>query len=688
MVSVKTLARRGVGLLNLKKAPVRFRIARAWLDQRIRRSSLYTPNTLVLDLEQAGLSFAAWRKRAVASARLPHSLLTEQIETIRARDPQRIDSCVRDAETVIRHEFNLLGSGPYRPTCPSRQPDKSGYVPIDWALDPVRKLRFKEGFSHLEWELFRDRPGNADVKFPWELARCQHFLPLAQAWACTKDPKYAREILSQITDFNEGNSAGIGVNWTCTMDVGLRAASWAIALDLINNCSDLDEDALHAAYAALYDHGEFIRANLENTYEATSNHYLSNVVGLFYTGAMFRDLAAGRSWLRFASKCVEHEITVQVLPDGADFESSIPYHRLVIELFLAGYRLSQHVGRPFGPDFHAAFVRMIEYLTGVLTPSGEMPCLGDADDGRFMIATDYCGWRRPDPRHLLAPCAILCARDDWKAISPEGSAWEAMWWGLDVTGFVPGGQVPADNCQLYPHAGVAVSRRREDGQYLLVENSIVGTKGFGNHKHNDQLSFEYHDRGTPLIVDPGSYVYTSDFDARNLFRSTAYHNTLQVDGREQNEFRPEWLFRLFEKANPEHLKFEHLSGVVVYEGRYSGLSDDAESTSHWRRFTHDTNRAELAILDRLSDGTHALVWNFHFHPEVDPALDPQGVTLRSGGRAWRLSWSDGGLTAQLQDTWHSPSYGVREPTKTLRLSRPKAPSSGFEWRFELRRLAG
>ena len=71
---------------------------------------------------------------------------------------------------------------------------------------------------------------------------------------------------------------------------------------------------------------------------------------------------------------------------------------------------------------------------------------------------------------------------------------------------------------------------RSASHYLLASNGIVGTKGFGNHKHNDQLSFEYHAAGVPLIVDPGSFVYTSDFDARNLFRSTASHNTLQIDG--------------------------------------------------------------------------------------------------------------------------------------------------------------
>ena len=96
----------------------------------------------------------------------------------------------------------------------------------------------------------------------------------------------------------------------------------------------------------------------------------------------------------------------------------------------------------------------------------------------------------------------------------------------------------------------------------------MGTNGFGNHKHNDLLSFEFHDRGRPLIVDPGSFVYTSNPDARNRFRSTRAHNTVVVDGEEQNEFKAEWLFRMFEKAKPEHLQFES-SGTTTSVSRPS-----------------------------------------------------------------------------------------------------------------------
>ena len=79
----------------------------------------------------------------------------------------------------------------------------------------------------------------------------------------------------------EANPTGIGVNWTCTMDVGLRAVNWAVGLELVRTSPALDERILgERAYTALFDHGVFIRRNLENTYEVTSNHFLSNLLGL------------------------------------------------------------------------------------------------------------------------------------------------------------------------------------------------------------------------------------------------------------------------------------------------------------------------------------------------------------------------------------------------------------------------
>lgn len=683
MPSLRMIAKRAVGLFNIRKAPVRAKIARAWIDQRIRQSDLLSKPTLAGELAKEGIEHADWRRDLVASSRIYASSQMAALDLFAAANPARLRACIRDAERILGHEFDLLGSGSYHPRCPLRPAEKGGYQPIDWALDPVRKLRFKEDFPYKEWDLFRDRPENADVKFPWELSRCQHFLTLAQAWRSSSEARFSQEILDQIRDFWTRNPAGVGVNWTCTMDVGIRAANWAIALDIINKCEDLQEEALWDAYEALFAHGSFIRANLENTYETTSNHYLSNVVGLHFVGAFFHDLPAGKEWVKFAASSVEREMDVQVLPDGADFESSVPYHRLVIELFLASYRLSQHMGAPFSAHFAGRLSDMVDYLVGVLLPNGEMPIFGDADDGRFMIATDYGAWNRKDPRHVLAPASIALSRDDWRLLSPPSGAWEAIWWGFDGTQFTPGDQPPPDNVRIYPDAGAAVSRRREAGRYLLVTNSIVGTKGFGNHKHNEQLSFEYHDEGAPLIVDPGSFVYTSDFDARNRFRSTASHNTIVVDDVEQNEFRPEWLFRMFEKANPEHVTFEEKNGIVRYEGLHRGYERLEKPLTHRRRFEHELATGALAIEDELlGEGPHDLLWSFHFHPGVAPSLSAGAVMLATAGRRWRLAWDDPTLAARIDDAWFSPSYGVRVPSKSLRLEKRGAVPG--VWSFAIR----
>ena len=635
MEKKKSVARRAVGLFNLKKFPARAKFVLAWADQRVRQRALSNASGLAADLTGAGIELRDWCARRRNSGLLHVSAAMPLLASFTARHPNIIAVCLRDADQILAHRFDLLGSGPYQPVCSTRSKWRSGYQPIDWALDPVRNLRFPEGFAYREWDLYRDRPGNADIKYPWELARCQHFLTLAQAWQVSSQARYAQEILNQIRDFDEGNPIGRGVNWTCTMDVALRGANWAIALDLIGGCSALDPAELFAAYGSLFDHGRFIRANLENTYEITSNHFLSNVVGLHFIAAALPETATAVDWMKFAAAAVQKEIDVQVLPDGADFESSIPYHRLVIELFLGSFRLAQHLNQPFSEHFKRRLEDMVEYLIGVLLPSGEMPTLGDADDGRLMVATDYGTWNRKDPRHLLAPAALTLGRLDWLEYAPVQSGWEALWWGFDGSRIDAAGRPPPDNARLYPNAGVAISRRRDHGRFLMVTNSIVGTVGFGNHKNNDQLSFEYHDEGQPLIVDPGSYVYTSDFAARNLFRGTAYHNTVQIDGVEQNEFNPSGFFGCSKRPLRSMSRFDETDGIVTYEGYHKGYETQlSQPVRHTRRFAHRLDDGRLEIVDVLSgSGVHELCWNFHFHPSVHAELcAPEAVRLEDAGR--------------------------------------------------------
>lgn len=595
-----------------------------------------------------------------AGTGLPMGGVLDRLDWAQRDQPGEVAATLAAAERLLSHQFSLLGAR-FESLDPARSAVAGGYRPLDWHLDPVSGLRFPTGFEHRRWDMATMRPGSADIKLPWELARCQHWPVLAQAWSLSGDRRYAEEIARQLHDFVDSNPVGIGVNWVCTMDVALRAANWALALQWLREWDPDEAGFWTFACEQLLAHGHFIRDNLEDKYEVTSNHFLSNVVGLLYVAAVFSERPQGATWLEWCVGMLEREIGVQVLEDGADFESSIPYHRLVTELFLGAHAACSHLGRPLSGAYVDRLKSMVSYLLGVLRPDGLMPQLGDADDGRLHILSGYGVDTPQDPRHLFGPAAALLQCPDWARHAGPRGAWETFWWGLDPASVPLAELSPPDHACWYPQAGVCISRR--GGNFLMVSNARVGTEGFGNHKHNDQLGFELHIAGDALIVDAGSHVYTGNPASRNAYRSTANHNTLMVDGVEQNEVNPEWLFRLFEKAEAEMLEFSSEESHTRYRGRHRGYARLSEPVIHERSFEHRLEDGALIVEDELQgDGEHDLHWHFHLAPGVTavPAEDGAGVLLSAAGsRALLTAPAD--LRPEIRPGGYSPSYGVEQP---------------------------
>jgi hypothetical protein len=522
----------------------------------------------------------------------------------------------------------------------------------------------------------------ADIKFPWELGRCQHLVVLGQAFRLTGQERYAMEIFDELEDFGEANPTEMGVQWTCTMDVALRAANWAIALAMVRSCTAIGEDRWLQAYRQLFDHGAFIEHNLENTYEVTSNHFLSNIVGLYFVADVFAELPAGVRWRASCRSWLEQEMRTQVLDDGADYESSVPYHRLVTELFLGAARLSAARGEPLSDDFRQRLHRMCGYLATILRPDGLMPQVGDADDGRLHILSQYGRWKPQDARHLLGAAAAFFDVPAWRTLAGDDGQWEAGWWGFEPRALRGAAEIDFGPVSHFPKAGITVLRTPR--VYLLITNGVVGTAGFGNHKHNDQLGLEYHLDGVPVFVDPGSYVYTSDPENRNRFRGTAWHNTLMVDDVEQNEIRPEWLFRMFEQAHPEHLLVEASEASLRYQGRHSGYRRLADPIVHTRSFTLDRTTSSLRIVDVLEgQGRHRVRWHFHCAPgtAVRPAAGGR-IELAVGSVNVRLCAAPE-LNLRIQDAWYSPSYGVRIACHGFDLETAVEIRSAAEYVFEI-----
>src|SRR5574339_884279 len=80
---------------------------------------------------------------------------------------------------------------------------------------------------------------------------------------------------------------------------------------------------------------------------------------------------------------------------------------------------------------------------------------------------------------------------------------------------------------VFTDAGYCVSRSHDD--VLILD---AGPHGYlnGGHAHADALSIVATAGEAPLIVDPGTATYTMDPVTRDRFRSTAMHNTVEVNG--------------------------------------------------------------------------------------------------------------------------------------------------------------
>jgi hypothetical protein len=325
-----------------------------------------------------------------------------------------IEQTLIDADEICTHIFDLLGSG-------KQELGKE----IDWHLDFKTGFRWNTQTFYLGTRKHVTLDDDSDVKVPWELSRCQHFVTLGKAYWYTGDEMYATEFVTQISDWIDTNPVELGVNWSCTMDVAIRAVNWIWGYNFFCGSQSLTQEFKLKFVKSLYLHGRHILNNLEFG-QIRGNHYLSDIAGLVYLGIFFRDTIEGKKWLEKGVSALKEEMEFQVYPDGVDFEGSISYHRLVTELFLSSTLLCHKNGITFPGWYMTRLERMIEFVMFYTKPDGTAPQIGDNDDGRLHILSDYGNWNRLDHRYLLSVGAVLFERGEFKAaagVFPEEAFW-------------------------------------------------------------------------------------------------------------------------------------------------------------------------------------------------------------------------------------------------------------------------
>ena len=588
-------------------------------------------------------------------------------EIFAARYPKRRARIIDHARRACAHHFDLLGSGrrDLGPRLPWHTDFISGHT---WdASAPYDELRLRIG---------REFGQGHDVKVPWELSRFQHLPSLGQAFWLTGEPLFYRRFQDQVRDWIGENRPGYGINWTCSMEVAIRAVNWVWAFGFFRTEILADRAFASLLLRGLFTHGRFIAANVENDGPVPNNHYFANLVGLLFLGVLFRGAPEADGWKGLAIAEIEMETCRQTYEDGVGFEGAIAYHRLTTEMALTAMLLMERAGFRL-PVLRDRVRRMAEFVAHYLKPNGLAPQLGDNDDGRLQILGEYDA-DRLDHRPLLAMAGYAFEDDALVAIA--GERWEEAFWffGPDRVPKPCGAGAAARvrvTSRAHTEGGIAVLRH--DDLYAIFDAGPVGMGGLGGHAHNDSLSIEMQAGGRDLIVDPGSGTYTRDLRLRDRMRCTAAHNTVRVDGEEINPL-PADPFSLPGNDAPTIRRFVSRQGFDLVEAEHRGYMRLPDPVLHRRVLLLNKKTRRFVIEDLLIGTTgHRLEWFFHLSPGCAVVLDAARriARCRSGALTFAIEPTSApeGMSASIEAGEYSPGYGRLQETRVIR----------FAWRGEL-----
>ena len=526
-----------------------------------------------------------------------------------------------------------------------------------------------------DYDFYEKRERPYDVKVPWELSRLGFLSPLLQAEAL-ESGDWANQVLAIVEDWEHHNPLAHTIGWY-PLEASVRSVALVCVLEMLLALGETRSHRIAPLLRLIAAHGEFVWRTIEDT-DVRSNHYVANIVALLLDGLALRDgYPSADRWIAYAVKTIPREIALQLLPDGVGYEKSLAYHKFVTELFLVAFLSMKRAGIPMPAEAAQRIYAACRYSATCTRPDGLTPNIGD-NDGARVLTFDWVDPR--DHRPLIGLAAVLF--DDGMLKTIAGRAPVALPWLLGASGVDRWERLPPEDLSSgavhFDIGGVVVIRDRDN--YLWCDVGEVGLAGRGGHGHNDLFSFELVLGGVPLVVDPGSPMYSADFDTHNQFRSTAYHNTLRVDGEELARMTGWWWIR--NDAVPFDVEVGRDGPFTTIRATHAGYGRLPDPVIHTRELRFSATSGVLSCHDHLRcRERHRIERFFRLAPSVTAVTRSSEARLMAKGRIWRLFW-DGSSAARIEEGWVSPGYGVTEPSSVLVLRDTIDGKSSLRWSIE------
>ena len=455
------------------------------------------------------------------------------------------------------------------------------------------------------------------------------------------------------------NPYAIGINWASSLEVAFRSLSWIWMYQLLEGTPALPPEFRKEWLQAQALNGRYIERYL-STYFSPNTHLLGEGRGAAVSGDdVPGDFSGGTlevSWLgnRFARGA----------PSGAGgwfpFRAIDLLSRLRNRLLFARGSAGRSQRAAIPSEFEKTLEKMLDALL-LLGRGGAPPRLGDDDGGRVFDP------RRNRSEHMLDPLAtgaVLFHRGDFKAVAgelPEETIWllgehgVAEWDRLQA-------QPPGMASAGLPSAGLYILTTHNPPSQLVIDAGPQGAESAG-HGHADALSICLQSQGHSLLIDPGTFEYVGEGPERDLFRGTAMHNTLRVDGVSQSEPAGPFGWKQLTQTRVE----QWITGknFDLFVGSHDGYGRLASPVEH-RRWIFSLKSGLYLVRDLAQgEGEHRLDIAWHLGPEMRLRAEHL-FEVKGTSRGLAILCADGhGWSEEVrQGTW-SPVYGRHEPITVL-----------------------
>jgi uncharacterized heparinase superfamily protein len=559
----------------------------------------------------------------------------------------------READNVRAGNFCLLGA---------RWP-KPPLIPTDprfWRIDPENGEPFPEWDAYAFDISFRHGINTREIKRVWELNRLQFLVPLA-ADAVLKNRNESALLTGMISSWMTGNPPFRGPSWISGIELALRIISVAVALSIIGvDC--LDSVTRTTALRFFFAHADWIR-RFPSLNSSANNHRIAELAGLIVGSTMAPGFPGAVILRENSWRALLLEIDKQIHPDGVGAEQSPGYTAFSIELFLlAATALGREGNLPATTvDRLSAWS---EHSLWLMDTDAKVAAIGDFDDCRAIATT-----QAPEPKYVASVVAAVSGcvgRPDLAPPAKDPSLRELIIGSAKVSSAQPVG------LRSFTSGGYSVIRsRHKDPAVLTLDHGPVGYLSIAAHGHADTLSIWLSVGSQPVIVDAGTYLYHSNRDLRDLFRHTAVHNTLSLDG--VGSSRPSGPFNWARKASARLVSSESapITRVVAEHDGYV-----PQYGARHRRTVEFDDASRFTIIDELLEAPtdRNVTVSFLLDPTCQSTVEPDrnGVLItRNNVQVIRIA-SAGPLRSRVvrgdEATglgWSSPSFGVRVPTDQI-----------------------